>query len=114
MSDLGTVRYSELFSTATVAGTSSPYPLPRGPTSYQATVVTTSTGANAVVTAVVRVDVSNDAAALGWLALGTMTSTTSGGGSDGFAAIAPWKYARLVCTTLTTGVAARLVSGVAA
>lgn len=105
MYDQGAVRVVSLTGTgALVAGTSSPQPMPRGATSYQATVVTTSTGASAVVTGVAAVQVSNDNS--NWLALGTLTSTGSGSGSDGFASVAPWAFARVVISTLTTGVAA--------
>ena len=93
--------------TASVAGTSNPYRMGRGPTTFQATVVTTSTGANAVITGAVTVQVSNDA--VGWLPYGTCSATGSGTGSDGFAAVVPWEYARLVLTSLTTGVAAQAV-----
>ena len=106
MYDQGAVRVVSLTGTgALAAGTSSPQPMPRGPTSYQATVVTTSTGASAVVAGVAAVQVSNDNQS--WMALGTLTSTGSGTAiPDGFASVAPWAFARVVISTLTTGVAA--------
>lgn len=101
----GAVRPVDLFiTTQTVAGTSSPYRMSRGDVTFQATVVTTSTGASAVCQATTIVQVSNDSQ--GWLPLGTCISTGSGTASDGFASVAPWAYARLVVTTLTTGIAA--------
>lgn len=105
MYDQGAVRVVSLTGTGVlVAGTSSPQPMPRGPTTYQANVVTTSTGSAAVIAGAAAVQVSNDNT--NWLALGTLTSTGSGSGSDGFASVAPWAFARAVITTLTTGVAA--------
>ena len=106
MADLGSVHFVALFSSATVVSTSSPYLAPRGPTTYQATVTTTSTGASAAVTGQVVVQVSNDE--IGWLPLGTCNPTGTGTCSDGFASIVPWKNIRMVISTLTTGVSALL------
>jgi hypothetical protein len=113
MADLGVVKSvivtfsgSSAVATASVAGTSNPYPMGRGPTTFQATVVTTSTGASAVITGAVTVQVSNDL--VGWLPYGTCSATGSGTGSDGFAAVVPWQYGRMVISSLTTGVAAAL------
>jgi len=106
MADLGVVKTIELFTSQSVAATSNPYPMPRGPTSFQATVVTTSTGASAVITGAVTVQVSNDNVA--WLAYGTCSAVGTGTGADGFAAVAPWAYCRMVISSLTTGVSALL------
>lgn len=107
MYDQGAVRVVSLTGTATAAGTSSPLPMPRGPTTFQASVVTTSTGANGVIAGAATVQVSNDNT--NWLALGTLTSTGSGTATpDGFASVAPWAYARIVISTLTTGIAATM------
>lgn len=112
MSDKATVKYATLLSGVLVAGTSNPYALPRGETSYQASVTTTSTGANAVIAGITRVDVSNDNSQ--WLALGTLTSTGSGSATDGFGCVVPYSFCRMVVTSLTTGIAASLTAGVAA
>ena len=112
MSDKATVKYATLISSATVAGTSNPYALPRGPTSYQATVTTTSTGASAVIAGLTTVQVSNDNSQ--WLALGTLTSTGSGSASDAFGCVVPYSYCRLIVTSLTTGIAANITAGVGA
>ncbi len=110
MADLGKVQSALVTfgtgqaGTASVAGTSNPYPLGRGPTTFQATVVTTSTGASAVINGIATVQVSNDS--VGWLPYGTCSATGSGTGSDGFAAVVPWAYGRFVISSLTTGVAA--------
>lgn len=106
MADLGVVKTVELFTSQTVVATSNPYPMPRGPTTFQATVVTTSTGASAVITGAVTVQVSNDM--VGWLPYGTCSATGSGTGCDGFAAVVPWAYGRMVISSLTTGVSALL------
>lgn len=106
MADAGVVKPIQIVSASASAGTSSPYPMPRGPMTFQATVVTTSTGANAVIQGAVTVQVSNDN--IGWLPYGTCSATGSGTGSDGFAAVVPWAYGRMVITSLTTGVAATL------
>lgn len=106
MSDLGVVKTVELFTSQATIGTSNPYPMPRGPTTFQATVVTTSTGASAVIAGAVTVQVSNDG--VGWIPYGTCSATGSSTGADGFAAVVPWAYGRMVITSLTTGVAALL------
>lgn len=106
MADLGVVKTADLFTTFATIGTSNPYPMPRGPATFQATVVTTSTGASAAITGAVTVQVSNDK--VGWLPYGTCSATGSGTGSDGFAAVVPWAFGRMVITSLTTGVAATL------
>lgn len=106
MADLGAVKIVELLTSFAGVGTSSPYRMPRGPATFQATVVTTSTGANAVIQGSVVVQVSNDTT--GWLGLGTCSATGSASATDGFAAVVPWAYSRMVVTTLTTGVAALL------
>jgi hypothetical protein len=113
MADLGVVKAvivtfggTSGISTASVVGTSNPYPMGRGPTTFQATVQTTSTGASAVITGAVTVQVSNDN--VGWLPYGTCSATGSGSGSDGFAAVVPWAFSRMVISSLTTGVAATL------
>ena len=107
MYDQGGVKLVNLINSAAVAGTGNSQPLPRGPTTYQASCVTTSTGASAVIAGAATVQVSNDN--ITWLALGTLTSTGSGTSSpDGFASLAPWGYARAVITTLTTGIAAAM------
>ena len=112
MSDKATVKYATLLSAVSVAQTSSPYPLPRGPTSYQATVTTTSTGASAVIAGIATVQVSNDNSQ--WIALGTLTSTGSGSASDAFGCVVPYSFCRILVTSLTTGIAAAYTAGVAA
>lgn len=108
MADLGSVRYIQLFSSTNVVATSAPYLMPRGPSTYQATVSSVTT-ATAVITGQVVVQVSNDEVA--WLPLGTCNPTGTGSGAftDGFASIVPWKDVRMVITTLTTGTASGAV-----
>lgn len=114
MSDLGAVKVFDLFlGTGTAVGTSSPYRMARGPATYQLSGSATGTGASGPFTGIATVQVSNDN--MVWLGLGTMTATgssTTSPGGDGFAAVVPWAYSRLVITTLTTGIGAKLVSGV--
>ena len=118
MSDQATVKSAQLTwgnstaSSALTVATSDPYAMPRGPTTFQATVVTTSTGASAVITGAVTVQVSNNK--VGWLPYGTCSATGSGTGSDGFAAVVPWAYGRMVISSLTTGVAAALTGHIGA
>lgn len=112
MSDKATVKFAALVNAATVAGTSSPYALARGPFSCQATVTTTSTGASAVIAGLTTVQVSNDNSQ--WLALGTLTSTGSGTASDAFGCVVPYSFTRFVVTSLTTGIAATITAGVSA
>lgn len=106
MSDLGVVKAAQVITSATGITTSSPYKQARGPSTYQVTLTTTSTGVSAVIAGAAVVQVSNDN--VGWIPMGTCSPTGTATASDGFAAVAVWNYARFVVTTLTTGVSANL------
>ena len=63
-----------------------------------------------VVSATVKVEVSNNNA--DWLELGTITLSGTARASDGFAADAPWRYARGNVTAISgTGAAVDLLVG---
>ena len=106
MSQLGSVHTFQLAS-ATILTTSVQYPMAVGPQTFQATIFTTSTGASAVINAACTVQFSNDN--VGWVTAGTCSPTGTGTAADGFVSNAPWKMARTIITTLTTGVSAQMV-----
>lgn len=110
MADLGVVKVVQLITSITNNATSSPYPMQRGPASFQATVVTVGTGTS-IYSSIATLYGSNDGVAyppFGTVtALGTLAAAgTSTGTASAILSLGtnyPVRAAKAVSVTTATG-----------
>ena len=110
MSDLGVVKVVQLITSALNNSTSSPYPMQRGPASFQATVIASGTGTS-IFSSIATLNGSNDGVAYAPFgtvtALGTLAAAgTSAGTASAILSLGtnyPVRAAQAVCITTATG-----------